>query len=232
MNPLNSFHESWNPIRHHLHDKKLTKLNEEILPNISYKPERSKIFRAFSMPVKDVKVVILGQDPFYKGNSACGYSFVNGTDYIPPSLKVIYSEIKNGQEKEPNIRSWPEQGVLLLNTALTVETGKPNSHKTHWSRFATQVVRFISVTNPCVWLLWGSNAKGQIKNISKPMINVDFYSLNRMESMPMTPDMNAILTSPHPMVECHESEHEFYGNNHFLKTNLILEKKGKEKINW
>ena len=129
MKPTDLIHSSWKPIFHKLYESPLIDLNEAILPIISYQPAPMNIFRVLAMPVNEVKVVLLGQDPYPTPGDAIGLSFVNGTAKVPASLRIIYKEILDSTGKGTvDIHSWEKQGVFLLNTALTVETGKPGSH--------------------------------------------------------------------------------------------------------
>jgi uracil-DNA glycosylase len=233
MNPKDKIHRSWDELRPILYEEKLKELSEKILPNTSYKPERHNIFRAFSMPLEKIKVVILSQDPYPTGNNACGYAFINGTDYIPKSLQIIYKELSSSLDiNEKNIRTWPDQGVFLLNTSLTVETGNADSHKFYWRDFTKKVIQLISKKNPCIWMLWGARATSVARYIHNRE-DATFYGRINIENIPISPDTNYIMTAPHPMVEYYKhSEHEFIGCDHFYLTNRLLEKRGQTKINW
>jgi uracil-DNA glycosylase len=223
-------HRSWDSLKRLLYRQPLVDL-PTILSEISYKPEKEKIFRAFECNLSDVKVVILGQDPYPRGWHACGYAFVNGMDIIPQSLKVIYQELKDDGFESPYARGWPDQGVLMLNTALTVETNKPNSHKKYWEEFTKETVKLISSQQPCIWMLWGRNAKSYVKHIKNP-IDVNSYGLKHIEEIPISPDLNYILEAAHPVSEKYGNKGGFLGCKHFSKTNRLLEKLGKTKIIW
>ena len=129
-------------------------------------PKKEEIFRAFQMtPVEKVKVVILGQDPYHGENQAEGLAFsVRKGEKIPPSLRNIYKELESDLAiKSPDhgsLLSWAEEGVLLLNTVLTVEKGKANSHqKIGWELFTNHVIKKVGEQErPVVFFLWGNAA--------------------------------------------------------------------------
>lgn len=227
---LEKIHNSWNPILSELYQEPLNTL-KKILPTITYLPNREKVFRVFEKPLKDIKVVILGQDPYPIIGDAVGLSFVNGNlNKIPFSLKVIYTELEKEGFSNPNIHTWEEQGVFLLNTALTVEMGKAGSHLEYWKPFINKVIRYISYHQPCIWLLWGNKAQEFKKSIYNQYIFTD-NNVPLIKDLPMAGKYNFILEAPHPVVECYNNRSSFYGCNHFKKVNMILEK-SKQKIIW
>lgn len=120
----------------------------------------------------------------------------------------------------------------MLNTALTVETGKANSHKTYWKDFTTDVVKLISDNTPTIWMLWGGNARSYKRHI-KNSFDATYYGKHSIKEVPVSPDYNYILEAPHPMVELYAgTEHEFYGCNHFYLCNQILSHLGSPQIIW
>ena len=137
-------------------------------------PPQKQIFNAFHLPYKDVKVVILGQDPYHGVGEAHGFAFSTLSSKLPPSLKNIYKELYDdlGIEKDYNngdLTPWVKQGVMLLNTGLTVEKDKPNSHKNlGWHEFTDVVIQKLNEKNePVVFILWGNNAREKKKFITK-----------------------------------------------------------------
>lgn len=181
-------------------------------------PDKYDIFNALHLTsYKDTKVVILGQDPYHGENQAHGLSFSVKKDVkIPPSLLNIFKEISldigydipnNG-----NLENWSKQGVLLLNTVLTVEKGKANSHKNKgWEIFTDRIIEILNEKDtPVVFLLWGNNAK-------------------QKESL-ITNKKHLILKSVHPSP--FSANNGFFGNKHFSKTNEFLNKNGLKEINW
>ncbi len=195
----------------------LNKVDEEYA-NYTVYPARGKIFSALTnCDLKDVKVVILGQDPYHEPGQAHGMSFsvMPGVD-IPPSLKNIYKEIENEYGyKAPNhgyLMSWAKQGILLLNATLTVREHQANSHaKFGWQKFTDRVIQEVAkLDSPVVFLLWGRNA------IAKKA----FIDENK----------HLVLTSVHPSPL--SAYAGFFGNGHFKKANEYLKAHGKEEINW
>ena len=195
----------------------LIKVDEEYSKFKVY-PPRGKIFSAFKhCDIKDVKVVILGQDPYHEEGQAHGmcFSVMPGID-IPPSLKNIYKEINNEYGFEvPNhghLVSWSDQGVFLLNTTLTVRAHQANSHSQFgWQKFTDRVIQEINKQDkPVVFLLWGRNAISKEKFIDK--------------------NKHLVLSSAHPSpLSAYQG---FLGNGHFLKCNEFLKQNNRKEINW
>lgn len=182
-------------------------------------PPQSDVFNAFRFTeFKDVKVVILGQDPYHGPNQAHGLSFsVRPGIMPPPSLVNIYQELATdipGFQTPAHgyLQSWAEQGVLLLNTVLTVEAGRAHSHANlGWETFTNKVIESLnSHRSGLIFLLWGSHAqkKGAIINRSR----------------------HHVLTAPHPSpLSAHRG---FFGCKHFSRTNQFLQQQGLEPIDW
>lgn len=190
---------------------------EEAYQNIQVFPPQDLVFNAFNLcEPKQVKVVILGQDPYHKEGQAHGLSFsVPDGVTTPPSLKNIFKELHNdtGVMKESsNLSPWAQQGVLLLNSVLTVEEARPGSNKDFgWEKFTDTVIQTISEKNEnVVFILWGTYAQKK-----KALIDSDKH---------------LVLTSVHPSpLSAHRG---FFGNKHFSKTNKYLKKHKKEEIKW
>lgn len=245
MNPTEQFHPSWEPLFRLLHQGLLAELSANILPNCIYYPQKENIFRVFKMPLNNIKVVILGQDPYHGPGQANGLAFaVNENIISPPSLKIIYKELRSlnasqgisqvdVSQKERTLEHWEEQGIFLLNTALTVESTKPGSHITYWEEFISKVITFIASNQPCIWLLWGKKAQSYTTYIPhKTIFNVKNYSKETIEGVPSSPYFNYILKAAHPAAECYQSNAGFLGCNHFYYVNRILMKNNQEQINW
>lgn len=181
-------------------------------------PPKELFFNAFALcPFSDVKVVILGQDPYHGAGQAHGLSFsVPDGVKIPPSLRNIYKEIKSdlGIEvpESGNLERWAKQGVLLLNATLTVLPGQPASHQgLGWETFTDAVIKKISEEKEhVVFLLWGKFAisKASLINTSKHLV----------------------LTAPHPSP--YSAHTGFLGCKHFSKTNTYLKKNGLKSVKW
>lgn len=229
---LEKIDDSWQPILGPLYREPLSKLNHEILPNIQYYPSKDNIFRVFQMPLKNIKVVILGQDPYPTPKMATGLAFENGIpERIPPSLKVIYKEILNSTNMVGDISNWTSQGVFLLNTALTVESGRAGSHLVYWKEFIDTVIRYISKNQKCIWLLWGKYAQ-QYQNIISSKLIVNRYDRQLIEEIPIS-DYNYVITAPHPAAEIYQNGNAgFYGCDCFYKSNIILTKQKSDAIIW
>ncbi|MCD5389864.1 MAG: uracil-DNA glycosylase [Candidatus Pacebacteria bacterium] len=182
-------------------------------------PEQKDIFHAFNSTLfNEVSVIILGQDPYHNPGQAHGLSFSTPDEVkVPPSLKNIYKEIDSDLNIKKdinlgNLESWSKQGVLLLNSVLTVEENKPGSHRKHgWEEFTDYVIQKISDEhNHCVFLLWGNYAKQKGSIIDR--------------------EKHLVLESTHPSP--FSAYNGFFGSRHFSQTNTYLKKHGKNEINW
>lgn len=182
-------------------------------------PIQSDVFNAFKLtPFNEVKVVILGQDPYHGANQAHGLSFsVQKGVAIPPSLKNIYKELQADIPgfKIPthgDLSSWAKQGVLLLNATLTVRANEPGSHqKMGWEQFTDQAIRALSEQREgLVFMLWGRYAQAKASLID--------------------PTKHVVLTAAHPSP--FSAHNGFFGCTHFSKANAYLVKKGEKPIVW
>ena len=182
-------------------------------------PPAKDVFNAFrATEFGDVKVVIIGQDPYHGPNQAHGlcFSVLPGVK-TPPSLVNMYKELAQDIEgfqipQHGYLQSWAEQGVLLLNTVLTVEQGKAHSHsKTGWETFTDKVIEALNQhRSGVVFLLWGAHAQKKGRFIDR--------------------DKHFVLAGPHPSpLSAHRG---FFGCRHFSQTNHILQKQGHTPINW
>ena len=181
-------------------------------------PIPKNIFRAFKKTsFSNLKVVIVGQDPYHGRGQANGLSFaVNNDQITPPSLKNIFNEVENDLKKRPNtkknLESWADQGVLMLNSSLSVKSGKPNSHQNlGWNKFTDKILKHISENkNNVVFFLWGNFAKQKQELIDR--------------------NKHLILSSSHPSPL--SSYISFDGCKHFSKSNKYLKQNNLNEINW
>lgn len=215
-------HESWKNV---LSDVFETPYFEHIRQFLSTEKQQGKliyppgnlIFNAFdTTPFDEVKVVLLGQDPYHGPGQAMGLSFSVPLQMpVPASLRNVYKELADDLELNiPNhgdLSAWARQGVLMLNAILTVEAGKAGSHKDiGWQQFTDAVIRKLSDGKEgLVFLLWGNFARSKKSLIDEKK--------------------HFILESPHPSPLAGNA---FLGNRHFSTTNEILQKQGKLPINW
>jgi len=182
-------------------------------------PEEKNIFASLNLvKFDDVKVVIIGQDPYHGEKQAHGlcFSVQQGVE-IPPSLKNIYKEIHNDLGIEMSnscgdLTAWAKQGVLLLNSVLTVRSGLANSHKGKgWEQLTSSIIQKLNAREkPVVFLLWGNNAKEFARDVNT--------------------NKHFILTAPHPSPLSAYSG--FFGCKHFSKCNEILRALGEKEIDW
>lgn len=199
------FHKFWHIIEHEYQTKTIY-------------PTQNNIFNALKLtPYSNTKVVIVGQDPYHGENQANGLSFsVQKGVTLPPSLKNIYKEIYDDLGiEEPNcgdLTKWAKEGVLLLNSSLTVIKDMPNSHKDiGWSNLTDYIIKVLNQKEePVVFILWGNFAKSKKQFI--------------------TNKKHLILESTHPSPFSASSG--FFGSHPFSKTNAFLDAHGLEPINW
>ncbi|MCH9627893.1 MAG: Uracil-DNA glycosylase [Chlamydiales bacterium] len=180
-------------------------------------PPKEQVFSAFNhTPFDQVQVVIVGQDPYHGPNQAHGLSFsvAQGVPQ-PPSLKNIFKEIQDDLGIEPpahgNLEGWAKQGVLMLNTVLTVRARTPRSHNgVGWERFTDAALALLSErSDPVIFVLWGKAAQAKREAIAPH---------------------HSVLMAPHPSPYSVHSG--FFGCKHFSKINELLTKQGKKPINW
>ncbi|MDD3453284.1 MAG: uracil-DNA glycosylase [Bacilli bacterium] len=197
--------------------KNLSKFIKDEYINKTIYPKYSEIFNSLKYTDYDsVKVVILGQDPYHGENEANGLSFsVKKEVKTPPSLRNIFKELQNDlniERKNPDLIDWAKQGVLLLNSIMTVIKDCPLSHKNKgWEIFTDIIIKELNdKKTPVVFILWGNYAKSK-KNL-------------------ITNKRHFIIESPHPSP--FSANRGFFGSRPFSRTNDFLQKNNLEKINW
>ncbi|MBO5224111.1 MAG: uracil-DNA glycosylase [Clostridia bacterium] len=193
----------------------LKKVEEEYKTKVVF-PPKDQVYSALkAVDYDNVKVVILGQDPYHEKGQANGMAFaVNNNIPMPPSLRNIYAEMESDLGFKPHgttLVGWAKQGVLLLNTTLTVREGSAQSHSSYgWQEFTDAIIQQCSKrTKPMVFILWGSNAISKMKYISKPHL---------------------VLKSAHPSPL--SAYRGFFGSKPFSKANEFLKNNGQTPIDW
>lgn len=192
-------------------------INEEYKEKTIY-PKKTEVFNAFKYTdYTNVKVVILGQDPYHGPNQAEGLSFSVSNEVIkPPSLKNIFKELESDLEipfpEHNSLKPWAKEGVLLLNAVLTVEEHKPASHANKgWETFTDEIIKILNKKEePVVFILWGNYAREKKAYITNPI--------------------HYVIESPHPSP--FSARNGFFGSKPFSKTNEFLKSKGIKEINW
>lgn len=214
-------HESWKEFLESEFNKPYFKelsrfLHSEYENKVIFPPKKL-VFSAFTTNLNDVKVVILGQDPYHTPGAAEGLAFsVPASQPIPPSLINIYKEIDSdiGHHNNPSgsLRNWQKQGVLLLNTVLTVEAHKAKSHSGKgWETFTTAVISYLnSKCDNLVFILWGRDARNK-----KSLIDTSRH---------------LVLEAAHPSPL--SAYNGFFGSRHFSACNKYLEEHNKTPIEW
>ncbi len=234
-------HESWHE---HLlplfNDPKLINFNKTVLTQQRFLPEPQDIFKVFRMPLHEIKVVLLGQDPYPQKGQATGLAFAVNPDVNAPfSLLTVYKEIQQERIDDPNfevhdsfttnpnqwktLEHWEQQGVFLLNSALTVKEGVPGSHTEYWEDFITRVIHIIATEVKPIWLLWGAKAR---------QLAWEVYA-HHEENRKVGSRPNRTMLCGHPAAEYHKNgKGSFYGCNHFKKVNDLLSLSNEQTINW
>ncbi len=197
--------------------KSLSDFVDREYENYTCYPSKENIYNALLLTSFDkVKVVILGQDPYHEPNQAHGLAFSVLCDKLPPSLKNIYKEMKSDLgidfNQDGNLEYLARQGVLLLNTTLTVRDGKALSHYGKgWETFTDNIIKEIDkCNNPIVFILWGNNARSKKKLLTNPN--------------------HLIIESAHPSPL--SAYHGFFGSKPFSRTNEFLKDNNLEEIKW
>ena len=219
--PFNFQKKMWKILDIQKNQKKMM-TKELVTPNLkNYNnifPPKKQIFRALELtPFENIKVVILGQDPYHGEGEANGLAFsVNKGIKLPPSLRNIYKELESDLGVKPPIQgdltSWAKQGVLLLNSVLTVEKDKPGSHRNiGWEEYTDSIIKEISDKKEnIVFILWGKYAQSK-----KDLIDERKH---------------LVISSPHPSP--FSARKGFFGSKPFSTTNTYLKSKGKKEIDW
>lgn len=224
-------HESWHEYLQPLFDDiKMQKIKDNVLPKCKFYPESGDIFKVFRMPIDKIRVILIGQDPYFNG-SATGLAFATKSNFsMPKSLSIIQNEIIRSKAEldlstpitSPMWRTlehWERQGVFLLNTALTVEAGKPEEHLGQWMWFTREVIKAIGNHHPgIIWVLWGAKARA-FKD----------YIVTGNENWVK------VIVGNHPAAESYskDTKYPFTGCNHFNIINQYLESiEEHSSINW
>lgn len=198
--------------------KKLFAQLKEAYQTTTVYPPREKVFSAFHLtPYSEVKVVILGQDPYHGPHQANGLSFsVEKGTPLPPSLRNIFTELVDDigctYPQSGDLIKWAKEGVLLLNTTLTVQESSPMSHVgMGWERFTDEVLRMLNEKQtPVVFILWGKHARSKVKLINQ--------------------SRHFVIESAHPSPL--SAYRGFFGSHPFSRTNEFLVSKGLKPIDW
>lgn len=207
---MNTYHQSWHP----LFEQYIFNIDEYYSENEEVYPKKENLFKVFEMDVRDIKVLLLGQDPYHGPGQAHGLSFSVPTGLpIPPSLRNIYKELqiefpdRNYKFSSGNLESWfYREKIFLLNASLTVIKGKPGSMMKIWEEFTNHVIKFVSEQNEkCVFLLLGNFAKAKELFIT---------------------DKKRIVKGVHPSPL--SAPYGFFGSNIFKE----VEEKINQKIDW
>ncbi len=196
--------------------KNLMKFVNEEYQKVTCYPPYSLIFNAFNFKdIHDIKVVIVGQDPYHEKNQAHGLAFSTLDKKLPKSLINIYKELNDDlgvNRLDGDLTSWAEQGVFLLNTVLSVEEGKANSHKNKgWEIFTLEVIKALNEdSSPKIFVLWGNDA----------------YKFKQY----ITNSIHEVITSAHPSPL--SAYRGFFGSKPFSKINEFLKNNNLEMIDW
>ena len=212
---------------------------EYIDPDKNIYPNSKSIFRALTLPINQVKVIMLGQDPYHGEGQADGLAFSTKLIKRPPSLDIIFRELKRDtnthrvlEKKKKNLNpnnltDWHRQGVMLLNTVLTVEKGKPNSHEEYGWQIITRSILFelISRKNPKVFVTWGKKAQHCLDMLLEVEVVKNFWKKHK----------HLNLRAPHPAADSYNTNVDrpkFTGCGHFSEINAFLRHHYNTEIQW
>jgi uracil-DNA glycosylase len=222
----------WWPVLQPIFDsQRFAKLKKEL--SAEYKSNRcfpvaGNVFRAFDWTqFRDLRVVILGQDPYHNG-IATGLAFATNNGKLSPSLRNIVKELHESHGKDVNpefdssLEHWARQGVLLINTSLTVRQKQPNSHKKLWEGFTLEVLKRIRAKhNNIVFVGWGKDAQSLLEQIQVTSETAE----DNLTLFPEEIGSHWVLTAPHPAAESYSGgKAGFFGCKHFVKINEYLDR--------
>jgi uracil-DNA glycosylase len=213
-----NFHNDWDIIlRDLLMAKEFTTLMKKVDNEYKTKtiyPSKENLFKCFELPYKDIKMVILGQDPYHGIGQAHGLAFSSLAEILPPSLKNIFKELKSDLgiiKTNGDLSAWHKNGVFLLNTILTVKENEALSHKDlGWNIFTNEVIKKLNEKDNIVFVLWGKYAQ-----------NYEKYLTNKN---------NLVIKSVHPSPL--SAYHGFFGSKPFSKANEFFKKNNEEEIDF
>jgi uracil-DNA glycosylase len=205
----------------------LSKMHELNTENITIFPKEEDIFNAFKyFEIHEIKVVLIGQDPYHGPSQATGLCFGINNNKLPPSLKNIIKELKNDlnidlDHKNQNLEHWAKQGILMLNAALSVLKGIPGSHMHLWSAFTSYIVEeLIKVNKNIIFVAWGAFAYNKLNY----MVPIDNNNNNKL----------IVSSHPSPLSAYKNFKNypAFNGSKPFSKINNLLEEQNQKKIEW
>jgi uracil-DNA glycosylase len=207
-------HSSWEPVFNDL-ESDLVRIRKELL-NLKFYPTALQIFAAFQIPFPPA-VAIIGQDPYPQQGLANGIAFAVPKKHHSPSLEIIFNEVAVSNhdvayQGDETMMNWVNQGVLLLNSALTVKPGEPNNkaHVELWMPFMVKLVYAISSRTTIPWCLWGDRAR----KLKTAIV------------------LGPMFESVHPIYDYYSMTTRFRGTNHFGKVNEYLSQNNSQLINW
>ncbi len=214
LDTLSVLDEEWKQVLLHCGFEQISTTLDSTVNTVIY-PPKNKLWNTFKyVKPSDIKVVIIGQDPYHNPGEANGMCFSVPSNFkVPPSLRNIFKELKRSysvERTDPNLIDWAQQGVLLINAAFTVEKNKPGSHTKLWESFTLKLIQYLNQNiTGVVYMLWGNFARGYSKEIDSTK--------------------NLVLEHTHPSPLSRAS---FEGCNHFVLANEYLKKNAKTEIKW
>ena len=240
ISALQTVHPSWIALVNACIDSKLKEfLTKAGRGEISVYPPPLSIFRAFSIPREKVRVVLLGQDPYPRAGHANGFAFAvpRGIEPLPYSLKLIFKEMQLSYPTEQSLRDQTldylaAQGILLLNSSLTVSPGEPDSHSEIWAHFTSQILRTMALTIYPVFIVLGAKARARFTGFPTDLVFTTLESAKMNEQdIQYKP---VIAYAPHPAGDIYagNSRPTFLGSRVFETTNELLKQKKQPTINF
>lgn len=230
-----TIHNSWvrlmNPLRGS------SPLHSKLLEDTSYFPKGNQVFEAFSFPVEDLKIVILGRGPLRDSQGTSGIAYTFNDCKLNQSLEnllyglIMESDAKNLQNNTIDIKSWTDKGILMLNTSLTTQTGREEIHREYWYNFMGNLIKSISIQQPAIWFVFGEDLYDYSKFIFKKVTASD-YSDDTIGNIPKTGSMNYVFYDKNPLVQMGRINKNFKKASHFSYSNEILKGLNKDQIKW
>lgn len=217
--------------------KRLSPLSNQLLEDTSYFPKGDKIFEAFSFPVEDLKLVILGRWPLRDSQEASGIAYTQRISSYNQNLEKHLYEVISIYDKENlhsntiNIKSWADKGILMLNTSLTTQTGREEIHKKYWYNFMGSLIKRLSAEKPTIWFVFGEDLYDYSKFIFNK-VTASNYNDDTIRSIPKLNDVNYVFYDKNPLIQLNKVNKNFKNGFHFKHSNEILLRLGESLIKW
>lgn len=212
-------------------------LFNQLLEDTSYFPRGDKIFEAFSFPIEDLKLVILGRWPLRGPQEDSGIAYTQKISKHNQDLEEHLYKVISNYDKENlhsntiDIKSWADKGILMLNTSLTVQTGREEIHRKYWYNFMGSLIKRLSIEKPTIWFVFGEDLYDYSKFIFNRVIASN-YNDETIGNIPKSENINYVFYDKNPLMQLNRVNKNFKNASHFSYSNEILLRLQKPTIKW